>query len=69
MRTVLLQGLKRPLEDIEVAGHHLARFREPILVIRAVEKQADRVERALETASLGLALAEIVVRAVEDDEP
>jgi len=68
MRARFLEALTRPLEDIEVAGRKLERFREPIVVLRAIEAKADKVERALETASLGLALAEIVVRAVEDGE-
>jgi hypothetical protein len=68
MRTQFLQALTRPFEDIEIAGQRLQRFREPIVVMRAIEAKAAKVERALETASLGLALAEIVVRAVEEDE-
>ena len=44
-------------------------FRDPIVVVRAVEAKVDVVERALETVSLGLAIAELCVEATEEDEP
>lgn len=67
MRARFLQALTRPFEDIEFAGQKLARFQEPIVVMRAVEARVDMIERALETASLGIALAEIAVRAVDEE--
>lgn len=68
MRGRLLQALAQPFEDIEVAGRKLDRFRRPVLILRQVEAKADMADRALETLSLGLALAELYVRAGEEEE-
>ncbi len=70
MRPRFIRALTQPLEDIEVAAKKLDRFRRPVVFVRAVEAKADMTERALETISLGLALAELYVRAGEpEDEP
>ena len=68
MRARFVEALTRPLEDVRAAAQRLERFREPIVVLRAIDAKAARVERALETVGLGLTLAEILVRAVEEDE-
>jgi hypothetical protein len=69
MRARFVQALTQPLADIESAGRRLQRFREPVVVLRAIDAKAAKVERALEAVGLGLTLAEILVRAGEEDEP
>ncbi len=59
MRARFLDALKQPLADIEAAGRKLDHFREPVVIVRAVEAKADSVERALEALGLGLAVAEV----------
>ena len=67
MRARFLQALAQPLEDIEAAGRKLDRFRRPIVIVRAVGAKVDMAERALETLSLGLALAEVLTNANDDE--
>ena len=70
MRAQFLQALARPLEDLRVANRKLDRFRRPVTLVREIEAKADMAERALETVSLGLAVAEIWARSnEEEDEP
>lgn len=63
MRTPFLRALAQPIEDIKVAAGRLERFHEPVVFVRKVEAAFDTAERVLETASLGLALVELYVRA------
>ena len=69
MRAQFLQALARPVADLKALDRKLAGFRDPVVLVRAVEAKVDLVERALETASLGLAIAELCVEAAEEDEP
>lgn len=70
MRAHFLQALAQPLEDIDVAYQKLEPFRRSVAAACAVEAKVDMAARALETLSLGLALAELYVEAGEkEDEP
>jgi len=61
MRAQFLQVLVRPLADLRVLDEKLDRFREPIEVVTVALAKVDMVERALETASLGISIAEVLV--------
>ena len=77
MRAQFLQMLARPLADLRALDEKLDRFREPVQVVTVALAKVDMVERALEAASLGISVAEMLVggrRAdredeEEDDEP
>jgi hypothetical protein len=68
MRAQFLQVLARPIADLKVLDRKLDGFRDPIVLVHAVEAKVDLVERALETVSLGLAIAELCVEATEEDD-
>ena len=70
MRARFLDALIRPFADIKTASEKLEHFREPVIVIRDLEAKADMAERALETLSLGLTVAEVYfdARSAEDEE-
>ena len=61
MRAQFLQVLARPLADLRALDEKLDRFREPIEVVTVALAKVDMVERALETASLGISIAEVLV--------
>ena len=61
MRAQFLQVLVRPLADLRVLDEKLDRFREPIEVVTVALAKVDMVERALETASLGISIAEVLI--------
>jgi hypothetical protein len=67
MRTKFLEALRQPLADIEVAGEKLERFHNPIVLARRLQANAETVERALETVSLGLAIAEVYLGSREEE--
>ena len=71
MRAQFLQVLARPLADLRALDEKLDRFREPIEVVTVALAKVDMVERALEGASLGISVAEVLVggrRADREDE-
>lgn len=67
MRARCLDALTRPLEDLETAAKKVDRFRKPVVLVQTLQAKADMVDRALETVSLGLALAELYVEAGEEE--
>ena len=77
MRAQFLQVLARPLADLRVLDEKLDGFRRPVEVVTVALAKVDMVERALETASLGISIAEVLVGgrradredAEEDEEP
>ena len=68
MRNRFLQALTQPIEDIKEAGRRLDRFNEPVIILKTIDAKAAKVERALETLSLGLTLAELLVPPGDDDD-
>jgi hypothetical protein len=73
MRAPFLEALTRPLADLQVLDARLDAFRHPVEVVSVAWEKVDAVERALETVSFGLAVAELLVGAeqadAEEDEP
>ena len=61
MRAQFLQVLARPLADLRALDEKLDRFREPVEVVTVALAKVDVVERALEAASLGISIAEVLV--------
>lgn len=71
MRAQFLQVLARPLADLRVLDEKLDGFRRPVEVVTVALAKIDMVERALEAASLGISVAELLVggsRADEEEE-
>jgi hypothetical protein len=61
MRAQFLHVLARPLADLRALDEKLDRFREPVEVVTVALAKVDMVERALEAASLGISIAEVLV--------
>ena len=68
MRAQFLQALARPLADLRVLDERLDAFREPAEVVTVALAKVDTVERALEAASLGISVAELLVGGRRADE-
>jgi hypothetical protein len=71
VRAQFLQALAQPIADLRALDEKLDRFREPIEVMNVALAKVDMVERALEAASLGISVAEVLVggrRADRDDD-
>jgi len=59
-----------PLADLRVLDEKLDGFRRPVEVVTVALAKVNMVERALETASLGISVAELLVggRRADDEE-